>query len=230
MDPATAIAAGITGLGSIGSAALQRRWAIKDWEKVNAYNHPREQVKRLREANLPLATMFTGSGGSTSSDVRATEVDATLGTAHALDKYMALRMQKKQLSLIDQQIRKTGAEASYAEELANEKAGEVQWKMRSQIDPVTGFLIEGNKQVEGLESSLRIQKAQAQTQEVLAELQRAKSQADIDHTLQTIGLGKQQYEYNAIKQKVDKWILNRLDNKGISALEALIYKFLLQAR
>lgn len=105
----------IPSFGAIGAAALQRHWAIKDWNRVNAYNHPKAQIGRLKEAGLPLASMFSGSGGSTSTDVRGSSVDPTLGAAAGLQAYFQNRLQKKQLLLLDAQIRAENADADQKE-------------------------------------------------------------------------------------------------------------------
>lgn len=101
--------------GSFGSAAVQQKYARKNWDAVNAYNHPKEQIKRLKEAGLPLATMFGGMGGSTSLSIDTPNVDPNLGVAEGLQKGMMLSMQKKQMALMDQELRTKTAQADIAE-------------------------------------------------------------------------------------------------------------------
>lgn len=211
-------------IGSMGSAMLQQHYALKNWHRTNAYNHPREQVKRNKEAGLPLAAMFSGSGGSTSQAPSTPNIDPSLGTAQGLEKYFTNRMQKKQIELIDQQIREATASADI-------KAGEAQWKKLG--SPGTELIpggIQFSNQVVGLEAEQKAKVAQAKTAEVMADLARAKTQAEIDHVLQTIKLGMQQHEWNELKQYVDKWIKNRLDNNGFTTLEGIFYKFFLQPK
>lgn len=91
-------------VGAVGAAFLQRKWALKDLERQNAYNHPRAQKERLRQAGLPLATMFGGQGGSTSEQPQNTQVDPSLGTAKGLESFYQNRMQTKQQQLMDEQM------------------------------------------------------------------------------------------------------------------------------
>lgn len=111
-------------LGSLGAAAIQRNWALKDWQRVNEYNHPKNQIARNKEAGLPLAAMFS-QGGSTSSDVRSTNVDPTLGTAKGLENFFTNRMQKKQLELLEDQIYTEKGRGQIAWKEAGLKANEL---------------------------------------------------------------------------------------------------------
>lgn len=122
-DIASTLVSGIPVVGSIASGMLQRHWATKDVANQNLYNTPKEQVKRLREAGLPLASMFSGSGASVQSDLpRSSEIDPTLGTARGIENYFQNRLMKMQLQLQEQALRlgeenikKTGAEANLAQ-------------------------------------------------------------------------------------------------------------------
>lgn len=52
---------------------LARRWALEDWERQNAYNHPLQMMQRFREAGLS-PQMALGSGAqSTAAMVRGTQ-------------------------------------------------------------------------------------------------------------------------------------------------------------
>lgn len=221
------IAAAIPSIGSLGAAAIQRRWAIKDWERVNNYNLPKNQVKRLRDAGLPLASMFSGSGGSTSSDVRGTEIDPSLGTARGIEHYAMLRMQRKQLRLMDEQIGKAEAEKVIAQVAANEALGKDIFYRGPKYDE-KGFLIEGNRQQDSLALDMRQKEATTKTQEIMAKFAEAKSQAEVDHIIEQNKLMFQQHEYRKLMQLMDKWLVNKLSNKGITAIEAMIYSFFIK--
>lgn len=216
----------IPSIGSLGAAAIQRNWALKDWNRVNEYNHPKNQVKRNTEAGLPLAAMFA-RGGSTSSDVRSTQVDPTLGTGKGLEAFMSNRLQRKQLQLMDENIGEAEANKVIAQVAANKAMDEEQY-YREPLYDNTGNIRPGNRRTDSLALSMREQEAKTKTQEVIARLQEAKTQADIDHILQTIGLGQQQYMHNQIMQRIDHWIQNRLNKNGIKPLEAMFYKFFLK--
>lgn len=45
----------------------QRQWALEDWDKQNAYNHPLEQMNRLRQAGLNPNLVY-GKGADTTAD------------------------------------------------------------------------------------------------------------------------------------------------------------------
>lgn len=211
-------------LGALGSAALQQKYAVKNWERTNAYNHPREQVKRLREAGLPLASMFTGSGGSQSQSLNTPNIDPTLGSAKGLDNYFTNRMQKKQLELMDQELRIRSADADL-KEIGRD------WARADYVkeDPnQTLGAIPYSNQVMGLVTEQKAKIAESKASEITADLIEAKTQADIDHVLQTIKLGVQAHEYNEVKQWVDKWIKGEIQEGKMNAFKALLYKFFLK--
>lgn len=225
----------IPSIGSLGAAALQRNWALKDWNRVNEYNHPKNQVKRNTEAGLPLAAMFA-RGGSTSSDVRSTQVDPTLGTGKGLEAFMQSRMQKKQLELLESQIRTEQARGEVEWKNAGLKANELTLSndaLAYQINAegkntVAPAYQPPSNQVQSLVLDKRAKEAETKTKEVIADLQRAKTVADIEHVLATIGLSKQQYAYNTIMQNVDKILLKNLDNPENNWLQALVFKWFLK--
>lgn len=62
---------------SMAGAVQQHQWSIEDWERNNAYNHPAEQIKRLKEAGLnPL--MADPTGGLSSLPSASTAVSAQM--------------------------------------------------------------------------------------------------------------------------------------------------------
>lgn len=220
-----AIAAAAPVIGSLAGGLLQRNWALKDWHRINEYNHPKNQVKRLQEAGLPLASMFSGSGGSTSTDVRGSQIDPSLGTAEGLQAYNQNRMVRKQLQLMDENIGKAEAEKIIAQVGANKALEEDRFYQGPKYDD-KGFLIEGNRRQDSLALSMREQEARTKTVEIIADLQRAKTEADIKHVLSTVRLGLQQWQYNKVMQYVDKWTVSQLlDGKGLTGLEAMLYNF-----
>jgi len=93
-------------LGSLGAAAIQRKQALADWQRMANYNHPGAQAQRLKAAGIPLSAMFNGSGATQQApDVKSTNVDPTLGSAKGMDNYFTNRMQQKQLELLEKQIK-----------------------------------------------------------------------------------------------------------------------------
>lgn len=223
------IAAPLTAAASLGSAALQRRWALKDWQRVNAYNHPSAQVARLREAGLPLASMFSGSGGSTSSDVRSSNVDPSLGVAQGISAYMMNRMQRKQMQLVDEQIREQSAKADISE-------GERNWNIRmGRILPIKPDdpASEGGKfhslwqsnQMQTLDLGKREKEANVKSAEVIADLQRATTQGQIDHILQTIGLSKENQRGQKIINDINDILTSNIGDGKWDIIQSMIYRF-----
>lgn len=223
-------AAPISAVASLGSAAIQRGWALKDWRRVNEYNSPKAQVARLREAGLPLASMFSGSGGSQSADVKSSQVDPTLGTAQGLSAYMQNRMQRKQIELIDQQIREQSAKADITE-------GERDWNIRygkvlpiPPDDPASEggvfHSIFQSNQIQSLDANKRQKQAQAQSAEVVAELQRATTQGQIDHILQTIGLSKENQRGQKIVNDINDILTSKIGDGKWDLIQSMIYKFM----
>lgn len=52
----------------------QRNWANEDWEKVNAYNTPSQQMQRLKEAGLNPQLIYGNVNNSPSAMVRSTDI------------------------------------------------------------------------------------------------------------------------------------------------------------
>lgn len=183
-------------VGAIGSAALQQRYALKNWNRQNAYNTPKAQIQRLKEAGLPLATMFGGSGGSSSSPIPTPNVDPTLGAAEGLQKGMMASMQKKQLELLDQELRSKTADADIREmERDFLSYRTIDGTEQKDFEPQFGDtnFVQGERRKRALqESQLGAQKAITGLKEI--ELSNAPEQirAQIDHVLTQIGQGQLQ--------------------------------------
>lgn len=249
IDPLSAVPV----LGSLGSTILQRSWALRDLKRQQEYNKPLNQVRRLREAGLPLASMFSGSGGSTSEQPRATEVDPTLGTAKGLETFFQNRMQRKQLELFDEQIRSAKAKA-------DEDEGHRDWMLDQMgIEPTTnqGRLLELGKSKTAAEAW--IANNQAHINDIEAQLKKSlfdegvledqfKSGVDVlkaekalkDQNVQSLiqqiaesmqrtkNLG-QDYTINELIEKINNQILNDLNNgSGFNAWMGAIIKKLIR--
>lgn len=92
-----------------------RQFALEDWERQNAYNHPTQQMARLKAAGLNPALVYgQGATGSNAQDVRGTnapnmEVPApqvdTGAAAQAISNYQELRTNPIQASILQQNLR-----------------------------------------------------------------------------------------------------------------------------
>lgn len=78
------------GLNALGTAASnkqsrefaekmynrQRADSLADWTMLNSYNHPSEQMKRLKEANLNPALMYKGGATTEASPIRSSQAQS----------------------------------------------------------------------------------------------------------------------------------------------------------
>jgi len=209
----------IPSIASLGAAAIQRKWALKDWNRVNEYNAPKAQIGRLKEAGLPLAAMLSGSAGasSTAPDVRATNVDPTLGTVQGLQNYFTNRIQKKQIELLDQDLRIKTAEADIKE---SERDFNIYQGLHEDLTPedprsqggrFQHYFTSNHRQ--SMAYQIRTKKAQTESAEITARLQEAKTQTDIDHVLQTIRIGVQNERGQKIINDINVISLNYQEKK-----------------
>lgn len=70
------------GIGANKRQKRARKWALEDWDRVNAYNHPQAQMQRLQEAKLnPHLVYGQSSGGASGSaqSVQQTSLDTSIG-------------------------------------------------------------------------------------------------------------------------------------------------------
>lgn len=227
--------------GAFGSAALQQSYAQKNWDRVNAYNHPKEQIKRLKEAGLPLATMFGGQGGSTSSSIDTPNVDPSLGVAEGLQKGALFAMQKKQMAIMDQELRVKTAEADIKEDERNYQLGRTldssDGKNIPDFEPQFG----DTNQVQGIRRERAIKEAELSFKGIENELRKInlnnapeQIRAQIDHILQGIKIQGQQIlrdeNYSKMLDRVSGMIFDGPSGfKGLTAfIKAWFYKTMLR--
>lgn len=89
-----------------GGALLSRTQSLGDIGRQNAYNHPLNQVRRLREAGLPMAALSGGMAGNQSA-----LPESSKDLPHSISQYATTQAQLKQLELIKEEIRLKRAEA-----------------------------------------------------------------------------------------------------------------------
>jgi hypothetical protein len=56
--------------------AQQREWALSDWDKVNAYNHPHQQMARYKEAGLSPHLIYGSATSQPASQIARTTQEA----------------------------------------------------------------------------------------------------------------------------------------------------------
>ena len=64
---------------------LQRRHALEDWDRVQAYNHPTQQMQRLREAGLSPHLVYGKGAHNTAAMVRSSQQGKTQQPVPRLD-------------------------------------------------------------------------------------------------------------------------------------------------
>lgn len=98
MDPLT-----IAILSTLGSRAISQG----DIGRQNAYNHPINQVRRVRDAGLPMAFLSGGQAGNQSA------LPESIGKELPgnISAFITTQMQQKQMKLVEEEIRLKRAEA-----------------------------------------------------------------------------------------------------------------------
>jgi hypothetical protein len=122
VEPWLQLGASILNTGSqVYTNAKNRKWALQDWERQNAYNAPAQQMQRYKEAGLNPNLIYkqtNESGPVRSTDAIAPKLDADalgiLGKSNKL-KLQDLSMQTAaaQLEATKAQVAKTNAEETY---------------------------------------------------------------------------------------------------------------------
>jgi hypothetical protein len=64
---------------------IQRYWAEQDWDKVNAYNHPTQQMMRFKEAGLNPHLIYGNTNNSPAAMLRTTPAQHTAAKAPQVD-------------------------------------------------------------------------------------------------------------------------------------------------
>lgn len=213
------VAAGLTVGGALGSQEIQRNLSLKNWNRQNAYNTPSAQIARLREAGLPLATMFGGQGGSTSSPIDRPQVDPTLGVAQGIQAYNQTMMQRKQLQVMDQDLRTKTAEADI-------KEAERDFLLHRQIDgtiDIKDFEPQygDTNLVQGQRRERAIKEAELATKNILKEIEQLnldnapdKIRAQIDNIISSTGLANLQITRDANYNKMLDQVMKDLIQGG----------------
>lgn len=116
----------------------QHQWAVEDWERMNEYNMPKNQIKRLEEAGLnPL--LADATGGLSSSPVtepKPTESDLS-AKASMMSAMRENQLLQSQLEVNAAEKEKLQSEASLNEQKATTEEKTRDWTidlLRSQAD------------------------------------------------------------------------------------------------
>lgn len=148
--------------GIIGAAGsiIGRAQSRGDIARQNAYNSPANQVKRLREAGLPMAALEGGQAGTQSAlpETSGEKIGESIGN------YMTTSTQQLQLKLLQEEIRLKSTEADKNEAERN-------WLLSGRGTDAAGTNLTAN-----LQYGQRLQGAQASGAEFASEITRMTSE------------------------------------------------------
>lgn len=220
IDPITLFTVGAPILGGLADRLLSQG-AIN---RQNKYNHPLQQVRRLREAGLPMAAM---SGSNTGNQASLPE-SAQLGGK--IQQGIATSQQLEQIKLIKAETRSKNAQANRDEAEAN-------WLLRNK-----GETYQPTNLTDGLEFDLQMKEAQKVGQElgnkiqsVIAnnqqyrtgqenreiELRNAKTIEDIKSTIQNRELTGAHIEGAELDNRIKKVVAEYQPKMSAAQLEKL---------
>lgn len=223
------IAAGLTAGGALGGAALARGGSRRAIREQNEYNHPKNQLQRIREAGLPAAAMFGGAHAGNQSVVAESESGVGEAIRGGIDSYISTTMQKKQLELMQAQIEATKAGK---EKTLQEAQHILNRNVLDNLDPTQGdpisFLARMQRfEYEAREISLFAQRNSWQMQQLESNMK-----ADLikDGTLSAITRNQLQSMLNALKlsdQAINRGLImdtlvEQMKKGGIHLAEALM--------
>lgn len=223
---APAIAALLPALiATIGGSILSRGQSQGDIRRQNAYNHPVNQVRRLREAGLPFAAMGTNQTGNQSALPETNK--GIQETGQAIGNFISTRLQQKQIELIDSQIRKTDEEAQ----------GQGIDNQLKTIDPMFGQPVSYGARMARLDIETRqIQKEILEHQREITYIDRQVKESlhktgqltdEIKNRVllqfRQLKAYDQTYTTNEMKIKAERTLIEQLEKGGMSVEEAFIH-------
>lgn len=103
----------------------QRNWALSDWDKVNQYNSPMQQMERYKEAGLNPHLIYGSAQNSPSAMIRQTQQDAPkaeaggytsaanqlgVGAQQAMNAYFSQKSLENATNLTNAQVLKLKSE------------------------------------------------------------------------------------------------------------------------
>jgi hypothetical protein len=188
LEPWLQLGASILNTGSqVYTNAKNRQWALQDWNRQNAFNAPKQQMQRYKEAGLNPNLIYTQqntAGPVRSTDAIAPKLDpdslAILGKSNKL-KLQDLSMQTAaaQLEQTQANIQKTKDESTYIR-------SNTDWRnLQNEIGKGTKESLMAKPAIENRQNEERIKNISADTQLkadqlTTNELTRQKLTAEID--------------------------------------------------
>lgn len=195
--------------------------------KMNWYNSPASQLRRVMEAGLPAAAFFGGQAG------QQAQMPDYSGIGESISNFQITRGQQIQQELLMEQIRKMMADADVSENLrdiSNEEtlAGLDIRAIRGGI-PRTDAYMNKRADYEMKENALGLLKNQHDISTVeknvrifLEQNQKDKAKAELDKLLLQLDIGGQAMENERVRTIARNAIIGRMEEGGLSLLEAIL--------
>jgi len=167
VEPWLQLGASILNTGSqVYTNAKNRKWALQDWERQNAFNSPKQQMQRYKEAGLNPNLIYTQS--NTAAPVRSTDAIAPKldpDSLAILGKSNKLKLQDLSMQTAQAQLEQTKANISKTNDEATYIRSNTDWRnLQNEIGRGTKETLMAKPIVELKQTEERTKNIQADTQ------------------------------------------------------------------
>jgi len=167
VEPWLQLGASILNTGSqVYTNAKNRQWALQDWNRQNAFNAPKQQMQRYKEAGLNPNLIYTQS--NTAAPVRGTDAIAPKldpDSLAILGKSNKLKLQDLSMQTAQAQLEQTKANISKTNDEATYIRSNTDWRnLQNEIGRGTKESIMAKPSIENAQSIERTKNIQADTQ------------------------------------------------------------------
>jgi len=167
VEPWLQLGASILNTGSqVYTNAKNRQWALQDWNRQNAFNAPKQQMQRYKEAGLNPNLIYTQS--NTAAPVRSTDAIAPKldpDSLAILGKSNKLKLQDLSMQTAQAQLEQTKANISKTNDEATYIRSNTDWRnLQNEIGRGTKETLMAKPSVELKQTVERTKNIQADTQ------------------------------------------------------------------
>jgi hypothetical protein len=167
LEPWLQLGASILNTGSqVYTNAKNRQWALQDWNRQNAFNAPKQQMQRYKEAGLNPNLIYTQS--NTAAPVRSTDAIAPKldpDSLAILGKSNKLKLQDLSMQTAQAQLEQTKANISKTNDEATYIRSNTDWRnLQNEIGRGTKETLMAKPSVELKQTEERTKNIQADTQ------------------------------------------------------------------
>jgi hypothetical protein len=166
VEPWLQLGASILNTGSqVYTNAKNRQWALQDWNRQNAFNAPKQQMQRYKEAGLNPNLIYTQS--NTAAPVRGTDAIAPKldpDSLAILGKSNKLKLQDLSMQTAQAQLEQTKANISKTNDEATYIRSNTDWRnLQNEIGRGTKESIMAKPSIENAQSIERTKNIKADT-------------------------------------------------------------------